>query len=127
MTTPSQLFTNAGQANLIYQEGSTFVKILQSGSFTMPETRNVAGPSVSGGSSGSLGAQRITKGIVYAVSSNDAGVNEMVTFKPFEVNTQDVIAVAVAANVLTVTLNGTTMYEVEGTALTAASALLYYF
>ena len=109
MTTPSQLFSNAGQAPLIFQEGAVFKKILQGGSFTVPETRTVAGPSFSGGSSGSLGAVGITQGIVYGVSSNDSGVNEMDTFKPFVVNKEDVVAVAVAANVLTITLNGTTV------------------
>lgn len=127
MTTPSQLFPNAGQANLIFQEGSVRQKVQQGGSFTVPRTRNVAGPSVSGGSSGSLGAVAITQGMVFGISSNDAGVNEMATFEPVRITGEDVIAVTVAANVLTLTLNGTSVFSVTGTALTTAQALLYFF
>jgi len=108
------------QALPVLPSNVTHVKVLNGGTTTIPQSRNVAG------FSGGQGAQLVTAGVLLAVTSNDAGVNEMSRFQPIQLSPGDVVAVVVAANVLTVTINTHQVFRQVGTALTVASAMLYY-
>lgn len=108
------------QAVLIHQSDRVDKKVVQGTSFTVPETVNTVSPS------GVHGSKPVSGGLVHSVSSNDAGVVEMATFKPIQLRPGDVVATAVNSHVLTVTINGVERYRVVGTALTAAQAMLWY-
>lgn len=104
----------------VYPSNVIHTKVLQGGSFTVPETKQVSGPS---GGQGSVG---VAGGVIYNITSDDPNTNEMATFPPFLLSAGDVLAVAVAANVLTVTVNSEEIFRQVGTALTVGVVNLYY-
>lgn len=129
MSTPAQLNPGGGRpAPLILQRNAVKTKVLNGGNFTIPEVRaGDTSPSVRGGSPNSLGNVDVGGAWIYAITSNDSTVNEMTLFDPIQIFPGDLVAVAVAANVLTVTVNSETIFEVTGAALTSAAVLIMHY
>lgn len=127
MASPSQLQPVVPQDNLIPQTDSVWVKLNSGESLTIPDNVETISPSTPT-SPQSMGIRRISGGRIHAVFSDDTGVNEMADFKIPRLQVGDVVAVtAIAANVLTITLNGETYFTVTGTALNAGGCLINYF
>lgn len=108
------------QAALVKPSNRTEAKINSGSSLQIPSHVNTTSPS------GGFGSRPIAHAVIYALQSNDTGINENATFQPVRVDAGRTVAVAVAANVLTVTLDGAEIARVVGTALTAGAAYLYY-
>lgn len=104
----------------IFQFDAVHKKVLQGTSFSIPESTSTVSPS------GGSGAKPVQGGILYAITSNDSGTNENADWNPILLEKGQTVAVTVAANKLTVTVDGTTVFTVTGTSLTVGVAQLLY-
>ena len=110
-----------GNAPFIKPTNAKHKKIIAGNSFTVPEAYDTQSPS------GSHGSQGVSGGVMYAAWTDDPGVEEGGVV-PVMLQPGDIIAVAIASNVMTVTINSREVpgWRVTGTALTAGGVQLYY-
>lgn len=115
---------------MINFDGQTLFRIIQGGTFTIPDT--VSAPSPSGlASSGYApttsfdGRRNVAGGLIFCCFTNDTG-NAVQEFE-LHINAADVIAVsAIASNAATVTQNGNLVFTISGSAITVAGVLGFY-
>ena len=107
----------------------TLFRVIQGGSFTVPET--VAAPSPIGLSSGISpntlfdGRRGVAGGWIYGVFTNQASTGGYDFQYPVQPN--DVIAVsAIASNAATVSVNGVVVYRIADVAITTAGILGFF-
>lgn len=120
MTLETSLGTAGQRANLVYPSDAVHKKIVAGGTYTVPESKTGISPS-----SGQASDIPVTGAVIYAVDHDDAGFVPMESFKPRVALPGMTIACTVAANKFTLTLNGTPIFEQQGTALTAASVMFF--
>ncbi len=121
MTFSSAIGSKGRNANLVYPTDAVHKKILQGQSFTIPENAQLISVST-----GAVSSRPSAGAVIYSISSNDPNTNEMASFQPKEIAPGRTLAVAVAANKLTVTLDGNEIYSIQGSALTVGAVSLYY-
>ena len=114
---------------LINFDGQTLFKVLQSGTFTVPDT--VSAPSPIGVSSGISPStlfdtvRAVAGGMLFAAFSNQSGTGAYDFQYPIKAG--DVIAIsAISSNAADLTINGVKVYKIADTSITVAGVLGFY-
>lgn len=108
------------RSNRFYPSEATHDKIVQGGSYTVPDNRQGTSPS-----SGQPFSTPVAFAEIYCVDHNDTGFVPMESYRVVRAKPGSVISLTVAANRVALLIDGVEVWAQQGTALTSASAMFF--